>query len=59
MCMEGIEHNPVIYELTSEMAFRSEKVQVQVILNFECCAIIVVLDSFSSFILNYTLCYSN
>lgn len=29
MCMEGIEHNPVIYELTSEMAFRSEKVQVQ------------------------------
>lgn len=49
MCMEGIEHNPVIYELTSEMAFRSEKVQVQVILNFECCAIIVVLDSFSSF----------
>ncbi|XP_050154004.1 alpha-N-acetylglucosaminidase [Malus sylvestris] len=29
MCMEGIEHNPVVYELTSEMAFRSEKVQVQ------------------------------
>nr|XP_011469504.1 PREDICTED: alpha-N-acetylglucosaminidase isoform X1 [Fragaria vesca subsp. vesca] len=29
MCMEGIEHNPVIYELTSEMAFRSEKVPVK------------------------------
>lgn len=30
MCMEGIEHNPVVYELMSEMAFRSEKVQVLV-----------------------------
>ncbi|KAL5543474.1 hypothetical protein UlMin_007258 [Ulmus minor] len=29
MCMEGIEHNPVVYELMSEMAFRSEKVKVQ------------------------------
>lgn len=29
MCMEGIEHNPVVYELMSEMAFRSQKVQVQ------------------------------
>ena len=28
--MEGIEHNPVVYELMSEMAFRSEKVKVQV-----------------------------
>ncbi|GMY22520.1 alpha-N-acetylglucosaminidase isoform X1, partial [Fagus crenata] len=28
MCMEGIEHNPVVYELMSEMAFRSKKVQV-------------------------------
>ncbi|XP_050210312.1 alpha-N-acetylglucosaminidase isoform X2 [Mercurialis annua] len=28
MCMEGIEHNPVVYELMSEMAFRSEKVQL-------------------------------
>ncbi|XP_074308411.1 alpha-N-acetylglucosaminidase isoform X2 [Silene latifolia] len=27
MCMEGIEHNPVVYELMSEMAYRSEKVQ--------------------------------
>ncbi|KAJ6895813.1 alpha-N-acetylglucosaminidase isoform X1 [Populus alba x Populus x berolinensis] len=25
MCMEGIEHNPVVYELMSEMAFRSGK----------------------------------
>ncbi|KAL6593812.1 hypothetical protein ACP70R_048713 [Stipagrostis hirtigluma subsp. patula] len=24
MCMEGIEHNPVVYELMSEMAFRNE-----------------------------------
>lgn len=29
--MEGIEQNPVVYELMSEMAFRSNKVQVQVI----------------------------
>ncbi|KAJ7949216.1 Alpha-N-acetylglucosaminidase [Quillaja saponaria] len=28
MCMEGIEQNPVIYELMSEMAFRGEKVLV-------------------------------
>ncbi|CAK7330911.1 unnamed protein product [Dovyalis caffra] len=28
MCMEGIEQNPVVYELMSEMAFRSGKVQV-------------------------------
>ncbi|KAJ4822739.1 hypothetical protein Tsubulata_007000 [Turnera subulata] len=28
MCMEGIEQNPVVYELMSEMAFRSEKVHV-------------------------------
>ncbi|KAM7263511.1 hypothetical protein ACFE04_001194 [Oxalis oulophora] len=28
MCMEGIEHNPVVYELMSEMAFRNEKVKV-------------------------------
>ncbi|KAJ4711588.1 Alpha-N-acetylglucosaminidase [Melia azedarach] len=27
-CMEGIEQNPVVYELMSEMAFRYEKVQV-------------------------------
>lgn len=29
MCMEGIEQNPVVYELMSEMAFRSEKVQLR------------------------------
>lgn len=28
MCMEGIEQNPVVYELMSEMAYRSEKVQL-------------------------------
>ncbi|KAJ8900319.1 hypothetical protein K2173_024959 [Erythroxylum novogranatense] len=28
LCMEGIEHNPVVYELMSEMAFRKEKVGV-------------------------------
>lgn len=28
--MEGIEQNPVVYELTSEMAFRDKKVDVQV-----------------------------
>lgn len=31
MCMEGIEQNPVVYELMSEMAFRSENVQVEVL----------------------------
>ncbi|CAI9103014.1 OLC1v1001424C2 [Oldenlandia corymbosa var. corymbosa] len=29
MCMEGIEHNPVVYELMSEMAFRSDRFQVE------------------------------
>ncbi|KAJ8573583.1 hypothetical protein K7X08_010094 [Anisodus acutangulus] len=29
MCMEGIEHNPVVYELMSEMAFRGDNFQVQ------------------------------
>ncbi|XP_042443918.1 alpha-N-acetylglucosaminidase-like [Zingiber officinale] len=29
MCMEGIEHNPVVYELMSEMAFRSQNVDVK------------------------------
>ncbi|XP_027340103.1 alpha-N-acetylglucosaminidase isoform X2 [Abrus precatorius] len=28
MCMEGIEQNPIVYELMSEMAFRDEKVKV-------------------------------
>ncbi|CAJ1958891.1 unnamed protein product [Sphenostylis stenocarpa] len=28
MCMEGIEQNPIVYELMSEMAFRDKKVQV-------------------------------
>ena len=31
MCMEGIEQNPVVYELMSEMAFRSDKVNLEVI----------------------------
>ncbi|XP_027106918.1 alpha-N-acetylglucosaminidase isoform X2 [Coffea arabica] len=29
MCMEGIENNPVVFELMSEMAFRSDKFQVK------------------------------
>ncbi|CAL9047258.1 alpha-N-acetylglucosaminidase-like isoform X1 [Musa acuminata AAA Group] len=29
MCMEGIEHNPVVYELMSEMGFRSQKVELK------------------------------
>nr|CAA77084.1 alpha-N-acetylglucosaminidase [Nicotiana tabacum] len=29
MCMEGIEHNPVVYELMSEMAFREDNFQLQ------------------------------
>lgn len=31
MCMEGIEQNPVVYELMSEMAFRNKKIQVLVL----------------------------
>lgn len=31
MCMEGIEQNPVVYDLMSEMAFRHNKVDVKVI----------------------------
>ena len=31
MCMEGIEQNPVVYELTAEMAFHDKKVEVEVI----------------------------
>ncbi|KAM0947769.1 putative alpha-N-acetylglucosaminidase [Dioscorea sansibarensis] len=29
MCMEGTEQNPVVYELMSEMAFHSQRVQVE------------------------------
>ncbi|XP_066379796.1 alpha-N-acetylglucosaminidase-like isoform X1 [Miscanthus floridulus] len=29
MCMEGIEHNPVVYELMSEMAFHNKNVEVE------------------------------
>ncbi|KAL3681211.1 hypothetical protein R1sor_024167 [Riccia sorocarpa] len=29
MCMEGIEHNPVVYELMGEMAFRNETVYLE------------------------------
>ncbi|KAK6140422.1 hypothetical protein DH2020_025832 [Rehmannia glutinosa] len=29
MCMEGIEQNPVVYELMSEMAFRSDRFQLE------------------------------
>ncbi|KAG0481221.1 hypothetical protein HPP92_012079 [Vanilla planifolia] len=29
MCMEGIEQNPIVYELMSEMAFHSHKVKIQ------------------------------
>ncbi|KAK6119256.1 hypothetical protein DH2020_047002 [Rehmannia glutinosa] len=29
MCMEGIEQNPVVYELMSEMAFRSDPFQLE------------------------------
>lgn len=31
MCMEGIEQNPVVYDLMSEMAFHHNKVNVKVI----------------------------
>ncbi|RAL40775.1 hypothetical protein DM860_008473 [Cuscuta australis] len=29
MCMEGIEHNPVVYELMPEMAFRSHNFEIK------------------------------
>lgn len=31
MSMEGIEQNPVVYDLMSEMAFRQDRVDVEVI----------------------------
>lgn len=34
MSMEGIEQNPVVYDLMSEMSFRHNKVDVKVILSF-------------------------
>lgn len=34
MSMEGIEQNPVVYDLMSEMAFQHEKVDVKVISDF-------------------------
>lgn len=41
MSMEGIEQNPVIYDLMSEMAFRHNKVDVKVVLDswkcLRCC----------------------
>lgn len=33
MSMEGIEQNPIVYDLMSEMAFQHKKVDVKVILN--------------------------
>lgn len=32
MSMEGIEQNPIVYDLMSEMAFHHEKVNVKVIM---------------------------
>lgn len=34
MSMEGIEQNPVVYDLMSEMAFQNNKVDVKVMLKF-------------------------
>ena len=34
MSMEGIEQNPVVYDLMSEMAFQHNKVDVKVMLKF-------------------------
>lgn len=30
MCMEGIEQNPIVYDLMSEMAFRQKQVDAKV-----------------------------
>ena len=35
MSMEGIEQNPVVYDLMSEMAFQHNKADVEVMLRFE------------------------
>lgn len=35
--MEGIEQNPVVYDLMSEMAFQHENVDVKVISDFFKC----------------------
>lgn len=34
MSMEGIEQNPVVYDLMSEMAFQHNKVDVKVMFTF-------------------------
>ncbi|KAK9125269.1 hypothetical protein Scep_014115 [Stephania cephalantha] len=34
LCMEGIEQNPIVYELMSEMAFRHKKVHVKLVKPF-------------------------
>lgn len=34
MSMEGIEQNPIVYDLMSEMAFQNERVDVKVKLKF-------------------------
>ena len=34
MSMEGIEQNPVVYDLMSEMAFQHNKADVEVMLRF-------------------------
>ena len=41
MCMEGIEQNPIVYELMSEMAFRDKKVKVSVLF---VCSVLVLLQ---------------
>lgn len=41
MCMEGIEQNPIVYELMSEMAFRDRKVKVSVLF---VCSVLVLLQ---------------
>lgn len=45
MCMEGIEQNPIVYDLMSEMAFHREPIDVEVMLSSVC----KLLISFQTF----------
>lgn len=55
MCMEGIEHNPIVYELMSEMAFRDEKVKVPVL--FICSLLVHALKFVFSIMFHILICY--
>lgn len=55
MSMEGIEQNPIVYDLMSEMAFRHKNIDVKVILTLILYVKICIFSS--SQIINNKLCH--